>query len=1108
MSKKSPINSDNYYLYPEWFGNESNQSNEYPTHYGPYTIQRSRKFSIASDNFCFYPDWFEGNQSNQSNQSQPSTSSHSYPTLEYIWSNAVRLTRATHSNLQDEIEYLEKNISGGNVSCNCSSLDYRISTVEEKIENIGSYTIIVYKDDTNIYAKDASGNIIAQGDANTDDVAVIQAAIDELPADGGAVILAAGRYHITQSINLRSFVSFSGYGFSTVLYVPSFTNPSYLPVIKMDGCTYSSIFNLKIDGNRDNQNSGREDGIYIKDGDHCKIINTWICNIYGTEGNGIYVEGIPKDFLIQGNIISDIQDDGLDINGMIKSQIISNNIHDCGDNGIDTEGTEYTTFSSNIIHDCGGSGLELEQEGTYPILTRYCTVTGNVIYNCEMDGIHVRSGGHNTISGNTIVNVSRYGIFFDKAGGDDAEYNIVIGNIILNSGSDSIYETSGNADFNFFGSNYLKGSGAYEEVISGLHTQSYNNFWADDYHYPAVERKIRLYKNYRTYNISAYSIVIKERNTHRPYAIDVTKNKGNELVLGVAIENISSYSAGFVMLEGKTKLRVNGSDNIYQGDFLGTSTELGVACKANSGDIAIAIALENYSASNGSGLIDVLVCTPRKIGSENASCNCSALQFGIDSNTSKIENLSTIKLSRDGSQSMTGLLKCESGLETDTITSYSGNIIECTDNLKVDGDVVGNSSDGLNLIAEDTAVASRIQLTPGTNSKLLLGTFSGQGIVPRIEVPEGSGNVDITIRGAHLVPYLDSDQGLGDSDKQWRHIYAKYSYFLYTKTQHRVWSNETLRVGYGTSSADITRIMFTPTDITLGTPDSNGTLTERITLTGGVDDSIVYIKNAHLLPYNNLSSYLGSTAHRWIEVFADRGSFAEVEGKDNLKLAGGDPSVGHAQIELHNGSAAPSPGALIFLTTNESGNPIERLKITGDWNIATLYVNKAHLEPYYDNSYRLGSSIYRWSDIYAVNTHWGDLGFVEDKCPKCNEKFKIGDNIVLKVIRFSEEDGGIMTIPIHLECAKLPTKTIRRKHPVKEKYYEWDERQGKVIAKWRIKKQKKKIKKKRLKPGYKINQKTGKIETSNRKNIELSEAIEEVEEEIEEIVYKEMEIKI
>jgi len=447
----------------------------------------------------------------------------------------------------------------------------------------------------------------------TDDQVEIQAAIDALPSHGGKVILMDGTYYITQSINLSSSVSLSGQGASTVLYVPDNTNPSYLPIISLDAVSYCSISDLFINGNKNYQSSGREDGIYINGGGRHKIVNTWIYYIYGAEGNGIYVDGAPYDILIQGNTFNHIQDDGMDINGIVKSQIIGNHINDCGDNGIDTEGTEHTTFSGNVITDCGGNGLELEQEGTNPPLTQYCAVTGNVIKNCGNDGIHVRSGGYNTISGNTILNSGRYGIYFTKAGGDNAEFNTVVGNLILESSSEGIYEESGNADYNLFTGNYLKGNGGYEEVINGLHSQSFNNFWADDYHYAKVERKIRMYHNYQTFDIPAHSIVIKEKSTGRAYAINTTAVKGDDLVLGVVIENISSNSDGFVMLEGQTKLRVNGITDIQKGDFLGAYTEAGVACKAESGDMAIAIALADYTADDSNGLIDVLVCTPRKI---------------------------------------------------------------------------------------------------------------------------------------------------------------------------------------------------------------------------------------------------------------------------------------------------------------------------------------------------------------------------------------------------------------------------------------------------------------------------------------------------------------
>ena len=642
-----------------------------------------------------------------------------------------------------------------------------INTLEEKIESIGSYTVIVYKNGSGIYAKDASGNIIAQGNADTDDRDVIQAAIDALPSVGGRVVLAEGIYYITAGINLRSSMSFTGQGASTVLFIPDQTNPAYLPVIVMYYCVNTLVSDIKIDGNRDNQASGREGGFHIKGGSHCKIINTWICNIYGTEGNGIYVDEKPSDFLIQGNTIENVQDDGMDINGMVKSQIIGNNIRDCGDNGIDTEGAEYVTFSGNVIHDCGGSGLELEQEETTPPLTRYCAVTGNTIFNCEANGIHIRSGGYNTISGNTIKNCSGYGIFLGKAGsyGAQATHNIVVGNLILETGN-GIHEDSGNADYNFFSANYIKDTVGYGEYITGLHSQSIDDFWSNDYHYPLIERKIRLYKNYQAYDIPAYSIVIKEKNTHRPYAVDTTTTKGDDLVLGVAIEDIKSLDTGFVLTEGRTKVRVNGSNNIYRGDFIGTYTERGIACKAESGDMGIAIALENYTEDNSSGLINVLVCTPRKIGSENVSCNCSALEYSI-------QNLSENKLSRDGSQSMTGLLRCDAGLETDSFSSFSGDTIECTDNLKVTGDVIGDSADGLNLKAENGSNVAMIELSPGSDGKILMSTPTSQGVVlPRIEIPDGIGNVDVTFSNANIIPSIDNWQNLGSLNRRWKNIYA------------------------------------------------------------------------------------------------------------------------------------------------------------------------------------------------------------------------------------------------------------------------------------------------------------------------------------------------
>lgn len=188
------------------------------------------------------------------------------------------------------------------------------------------------------------------------------------------------------------------------------------------------------------------------------------------------------------------------------------------------------------------------------------------------------------------------------------------------------------------------------------------------------------------------------------------------------------------------------------------------------------------------------------------------------------------------------------------------------------------------------------------------------------------------------------------------------------------------------------------------------------------------------------------------------------------------------------------------------------------WNV--IYVAGAYFYgdtmPGADNSYSFGSSTLRWSDIYAVNTHWGDLGFVETTCPKCGKEFEIGDNIILRVIRFDDESGGIMTVPIHLECANLSPKTIKRKCPVKEHYYVWDEEKGEVVKGTRNKTVKKKVKKKRIKSGYELDMETGKIwklkkqakKSVRDKIVEETEAVEEVEEEIEEVLYEEKEFVI
>ena len=186
---------------------------------------------------------------------------------------------------------------------------------------------------------------------------------------------------------------------------------------------------------------------------------------------------------------------------------------------------------------------------------------------------------------------------------------------------------------------------------------------------------------------------------------------------------------------------------------------------------------------------------------------------------------------------------------------------------------------------------------------------------------------------------------------------------------------------------------------------------------------------------------------------------------------------------------------------------------SGGWSDVTVTGN---LKPDADNTEELGKTGLRWSDIWGVTTHFGDLGFIEKECPICDKEFKLGDNIILKVIRFDEEEGGIMTIPIHAECADTLPKTFIKQYAVKEMYYVWDEDLGEIVTRKRNKTIKKNIVKKKIKQGYEldiITKKFWKLKKQDKKmirdkTVSKAEAIEEVEEEIEEVIYEEKEFLI
>jgi len=437
----------------------------------------------------------------------------------------------------------------------------------------------------------------------TNDQVQVQAALDTGEV---SISLTEGTFYISDDIHMGTGDTLKGQGKCTILKVPDEHNAD-IHIIEVGNASYTTLSSFCIDGNRTNQSAGDQQGIYMLTGIQHKITDLWIVNIYGTEGNGIFVEAYPTDILIQGCTIDNIQDDGLDINAISKSQILGNSIINCGDNGIDTEGSLHCVFSGNIIVDCNGSGMELENEGGASA-TAYNTFEGNTVLNSGLDGVHIRNGSNNTVSGNTIKSSGRYGVFLGTIDGN-SNYNVIADNIIIDGTGIGICEDAGEADYNLITGNILYGNGERDIQNTGAHTQVMDNFTGTSHR--NIERKFLTLKNNSGAQVAANSVVVCTGTDE--YSFTTTTAKGDDLVLGILLDITDGKGAGHVLTTGYGSIKVNGTDDIVAGDLLSTYSEAGIACKAGVGDMAFAIALQPYSGDDSSGTITCILISPRKL---------------------------------------------------------------------------------------------------------------------------------------------------------------------------------------------------------------------------------------------------------------------------------------------------------------------------------------------------------------------------------------------------------------------------------------------------------------------------------------------------------------
>jgi hypothetical protein len=255
----------------------------------------------------------------------------------------------------------------------------------------------------------------AIGDAQADDRAAIQAAIDFV-ADrgGGSVTIPAGRFRLVTvtapdgtgpiALWMRSGVRLQGSdrARSVLLLADAQRGPGTFGRIIASGVLLdAALADFTLEANRAGQGAERDatNGAAIMlgtAGAHVERVVIERLVVRGANGQGIQVVGHPKaisrDVTIRGNRVEGSSFIGIQVSHFTDLTIDDNDISDCRDNGIDVYGDNFTNNSTtptstqaritrNRVRRCS-SGVFLETVADID-------VTQNVFDGCRTMGLHV-----------------------------------------------------------------------------------------------------------------------------------------------------------------------------------------------------------------------------------------------------------------------------------------------------------------------------------------------------------------------------------------------------------------------------------------------------------------------------------------------------------------------------------------------------------------------------------------------------------------------------------------------------------------------------------------------------------------------------------------------
>ena len=252
----------------------------------------------------------------------------------------------------------------------------------------------------------------------------INNAIAALGETGGTVLLLEGTYYITASITLASNVALVGQGAGTVLKIPNGFDDD-INVISGSNINRVRVANLKVDGNKANQEWGDMYGIYFNTVTFSKVTNCWCENI---RRHGIFLYTSSNN-TVTGNTCAGNSWDGISVMDSSNNNTITGNTCLGSSGGIRLGTSNHNTVMGNACQG-NGVGIGLGTSNNNTVASNRCcgngehgiflgtssnnAVTGNPCNGNEMNGIYlVNSCCHNTVTGNTCMGNSEEGIWLE-----------------------------------------------------------------------------------------------------------------------------------------------------------------------------------------------------------------------------------------------------------------------------------------------------------------------------------------------------------------------------------------------------------------------------------------------------------------------------------------------------------------------------------------------------------------------------------------------------------------------------------------------------------------------------------------------------------------------